>query len=68
MMKFLGKRALRAKFPKGRVVQVRLLTELDSTIDVEGPVSDLEAGWIVRLAAGAGGAPPLPKAKKARTT
>lgn len=59
-MKFLGKRALRAKFPKGHIVQVRIITPRDSTIDAEGPVSDLSAGWILRLACGHDDAPPLP--------
>lgn len=59
-MKFMGRRALRAKFPDAKcIVQVRVITERDSTIDAEGPVSAEAATWMVRLAVGHE-APPLP--------
>lgn len=52
MMKFRGYKALRVQFPKGSIVQVRMLTERDNWIEVEGPVSEDEAKEILRLAIG----------------
>lgn len=51
-MKFRGFKALRSEFPKGPVVQVRILTALNNWIEVEGPVTEAEVTEIVRLAIG----------------
>lgn len=52
-MKFRGKRALRAEFGKSFVVQARIITDMDNTIDIEGPVAgQAEASLIARLALG----------------
>lgn len=52
MMKFRGFKALRAEFPQGSVVQVKLLTERDSWIEVEGPISAEDAQALLKLAIG----------------
>jgi hypothetical protein len=53
MMKFLSMRALRLKFPRTEsIVQVRVITKMGSTLDVEGPVSQVQAQVILRLAIG----------------
>lgn len=59
MMKFRGFKALRAEFPAGSVVQVRLLTKGDSWIEVEGPISEADAVALIKLAIG----PTEPEAK-----
>ena len=64
-MKFMGRRALRAKFPKAEcIVQVRIITERNSTIDVEGPIGDDDATRILRLAMGEDATESLEKPKK----
>ena len=51
-MKFRGLKALRAEFPKGSVVQVKLLTERNSWIEVEAPISAEDGTALLKLAIG----------------
>ena len=51
-MKFRGYKALRAEFPEGSIVQVRLLTKQDNWVEVEGPISEPDARLLLRLAIG----------------
>lgn len=52
-MRFQQWRALRSKFPNAEaIVQVRIITKMNSTMDIEGPISEEVAGRIFALAAG----------------
>jgi len=52
-MKFLGLRALKAKFSKAEsIVQVRVVTKNRNVIEIEGPVSEEEASQIIKLSMG----------------
>ena len=51
-MKFRGYKALRAQFPSGSIVQVKLLTAKDNWIEVEGPISEEDAQALLKLAIG----------------
>ncbi len=52
-MKFRGQRALRAQFPEGAILQLRMITEKNSTCEAEGPAASSDAAiFAFRLAAG----------------
>lgn len=52
-MKFRGQRALRQQFPEGFILQLRMITERNSTLDAEGPAASGDAAiFAFRLAAG----------------
>lgn len=51
-MKFRGYKALRAQFPQGSVVQVKLLTKGNNWVEVEGPMSEEDATALLKLAIG----------------
>ncbi len=52
-MKFQTRTQLRRQFPTGAILQLRMITEKDSTIDAEGPAASSDAAiFAVRLASG----------------
>ena len=52
-MKFRTRTDLRRQWPKGTILQLRMITEKDSTIEAEGSPASSDAGvFAVRLAAG----------------
>lgn len=52
-MKFRTRTDLRREWSKGTILQLRMITEKDSTIEAEGPAASSDTGiFAVRLAAG----------------
>ncbi len=42
-MIFRSKRAMRRQWPHGAILQLRMITALDSTVDAEGPAESTDA-------------------------
>lgn len=52
-MKFRTRADLRRQWPQGTILQMRLITTRDSTVEAEGPAASSDAGaFALRLALG----------------